>query len=557
MKVKNNIKMSRLSDFFNEYGHWVLLFTILAGLCLTSFYNFLLFHSLAEIFAIVIIFSIFFLAWNTRDYTDNYYLLFIGISLLFAGVFEILHMLAYKGMGIFNWNPSNLPTQLWIASHYLIALTFLAGTFFTKSKPKTCAILIIYSIITILLILSIFYWRIFPDCYIEGSGLTTFKKISEYAISFVFLLCIIQLFRRRADFDDKIFKLLISALFFFIVSEISFTFYISVYGISNLIGHLLMVVSFYLIYKAVIETSLRRPFSLLFRNLKNSEAKLEKDAAKLEHVNERLREEMSEREKAEEKLREHKDNLEKMVIERTNELTDSYHQLELEIAERSRAENELRTLSNRIIEMQEEERKLISQDLHDQVGQSLTVLNLMLARIKNIFKDKQSREIADITEAQGIVTELIQQIRNISTSLHPSMLDNIGLVPTLEWYIKEFSKRTSIDVNLHYYGDESELTSRIKLTVYRVIQESLTNIARHADVEQAEIELLLSGAELQISVTDKGKGFNITEMKIDSSGIRGMRERVRAAGGTMHISSYPGKGTSISFTLPLKDSAQR
>jgi PAS domain S-box-containing protein len=243
----------------------------LFGLYISSRYNYLLFHSLAEIFSIVIACGIFMTAWNARRYINNGYLLFIGIAYLFIGWLDLLHTLAYEGMPIFPGYGANLPTQLWIGARYLESLSLLFAPLLIRRQVKAGLIFLGYFGACLIFLLSIFVWNIFPACYIEGSGLTPFKKISEYVICLILLASVELLLRHRGEFEPGVLHLLIWSIFLTIGSELAFTFYVQVYGLSNLIGHYLKILSFYLIYKALIETGLARPYELLFREVKNSE----------------------------------------------------------------------------------------------------------------------------------------------------------------------------------------------------------------------------------------------------------------------------------------------
>ncbi|HSW59012.1 MAG TPA: MASE3 domain-containing protein [Dehalococcoidales bacterium] len=535
---------------------WVIFAACLAGIGLSSIYSYLFFHTAAELFAITIAVATFFIAWNARRYMDNPYLLFIGIGFLFISIIESLHMMTFKGMGIFNWDePTNLPTQLWIAARFMESLTFLLAFSIVKANLKTGWVFGFFALATALLLLSIFVWRIFPTCYIEGVGLSTFKTVSEYVISGIFAVSIYLLYRRRTEFDRRIYTYLVISLVFMIGTGIAFSQYVNVYGGANLTGHLFMLVSFYMLYKAVIETGLNQPYSLLFRNLKLSENNLEQRAAQLSEINANLVREKSERELIEKELEEHRKNLEDLVRRRTSELLQSNRQLAIEINERARIEDELRTLSKRTIEALEEERQFISRELHDETGQSLTVLNLLLTNLKRALAQGKKMELSQIDEPLEIVQEVMGQVRALSTNLHPSMLDNIGLVPTLTWYIAEFSKRTGIKINFDYFGSETSLSPRVRLTAYRIIQESLTNITRYAGVNEAFVQLSFNSDSLQIYIEDEGRGFDLDNISTTSSGLRGMRERASTLGGSFHISSFPGEGTRLEVVLPFNPGA--
>jgi signal transduction histidine kinase len=526
---------------------------LIVAICLTRFYGYLLFHSLTEMFSAVIGIGIFMIAWNARRFMDNSYFLLIGVAFLFISLLGVLHTLSYKGMGVFQEeNPANLPTQLWTALRYLTALSFLAAPFFIRKQVQAGTLIAGYSLVTALLLLSIFYWRIFPECYIEGSGLTEFKKNSAYIIAFIFLAAGVLLFRQRREFDVVIFRLLVIALAFMIATELFFSLYTDVYGIANMIGHILMIISFFLIYKAFIEIGLSRPYNLLFRNLKKSEEGLLERAGELSQVNVQLKKEAADRQKAENDLSEHRKYLEQLIGERTSQLLDSQKDLEKEISERKRAEEELRVLSTNTLQLLDEERRNISRELHDQAGQTLTVLNLLLAKIKRSLDEKAVQTLADVEESQTIVRELMQQIRALSSTLHPSMLDNIGLIPTLEWYTREFTSRTGIKIHFTSSGEEGNLPARLRITTYRIIQEGLTNIARYAETNEAFIRVEFKENTLKIYIEDKGKGFDLSAVASTSSGITGMRERVNALEGKLEVISSPGKGTRIEVNLPTQ-----
>ncbi len=256
-------------------GSILLGIVLLVGLYLTSLRNYLFFHSLAEMFSIVIAFCIFVIAWNSRSLMENSYLLFLGIAYLFVGGFDLIHTLAYVGMGVFPGATTNLPSQLWIASRYTESLTLLIAPAFLGRRLRVELVLIGYTIASFVIIASIFYWGLFPTCFVEGSGLTAFKKISEYAISFVLLGSMVAISRRARYFDPRVLRLLIASIVITVASELAFTFYTHAYGFMNLVGHFLKIVSFYLIYKALIETGLRQPYKLLFRELKQRGEALE------------------------------------------------------------------------------------------------------------------------------------------------------------------------------------------------------------------------------------------------------------------------------------------
>jgi len=245
------------------------------GLYLTSLYSYILFHIVAECFSIFIAFSLFTIAWNTRHLTKNNYVLFISIAFLFAGIIDFAHALTYKGMGVFSGFDANMPTQLWIGARYLQSLSLLVAPWFIDRKLNTSAVLCFYLSATILLLTAVFSGTLFPDCFIEGKGLTLFKIVSEYIICLLLICAFVLLFRRRDKFDPNILRLIALSILCTIISELAFTFYISVYGLSNLAGHFFKIFAFYFIYRAIIVMSLENPYSLLFYELQKNQEELE------------------------------------------------------------------------------------------------------------------------------------------------------------------------------------------------------------------------------------------------------------------------------------------
>jgi len=226
-----------------------------------------------------------------------------------------------------------------------------------------------------------------------------------------------------------------------------------------------------------------------------------------------------------------------------------------DISERKAAEYELHTLSQRLVELQEEERSIIARELHDQIGQSLTVLKLMLDKAKDSSPDKTEELLA---EAQPLVSELISSVRNMSLDLRPRMLDDLGLLPALLWYFDRFTSQTGINVNFQHAGLKRKFSPQLGTAVYRIIQEALTNVVRYAGVDNVLVRAKADKNQLALVIQDKGKGFNPAQRATGmSSGLKGMKERVRFLGGKLDIESKPGEGTHIIVELPLNEERDR
>jgi signal transduction histidine kinase len=245
----------------------VLLVAILVGVLFSRLYSYLLFHALAEIFGIAVAFGVFFVAWNSDSIVKNGYLLTLGVGSLFVALIDSVHMMAYKGMGVFVGEGANLPTQLWLAGRYLQAVTWLVAPFLLRRRIPRYLAAGVCAAVTALLLASIFLWRNFPTAYVDGHGLTTFKIVSEYVIIALLLGAGALLWWHRSDFDPAVLTWLIGSLIAAVVCEFAFTLYVGVTDAANLIGHVVKIVEFYLLYRAVVETGFSRPYRLLFRQM--------------------------------------------------------------------------------------------------------------------------------------------------------------------------------------------------------------------------------------------------------------------------------------------------
>lgn len=275
-----------------ENKEYLVFLAMLAGLYLTTHVNYLLFHTLAEFFSISVAAAVFMITWNSRQYIKNQYLVFIGIAYLFIAFLDLLHTLSYRGMPIFT-DYDYYANQLWIGARYMESITLVtAFSFLKKNREVPPEILFTgYFALTVLVVATVFYWKIFPVCFVEETGLTPFKKISEYVICLILGLGLFLLYKNKTRFDPCIFRCLVLSTACTIVSELAFTFYVSNYGFSNLVGHYFKLFSFYLIYKAIIESGIRRPYDLVFKELAESNQSLCREIearAKSEKERERL-----------------------------------------------------------------------------------------------------------------------------------------------------------------------------------------------------------------------------------------------------------------------------
>jgi PAS domain S-box-containing protein len=311
---------------------WVCWIVVLSGLYLLSTRHYLLFHSIVEIATVAVAFAIFLIFWNSRRFVLTGYMLFLGVAYLFIGAFDLIHTLSYKGMGVFAGRGADLPTQLWIATRYMESLSFLVAPFFLRRQLRVTWVFSSYVVLSCLLLASIFFWKVFPVCFDDVQNrLTPFKEVSEFVIIGFLMVSLLVLLTRRAAFDGRVLKWISWSIVLTMLSELMFTRYTSPYEETNAIGHLLKLLSFYFVYKALIEIGLREPYELLYRELKQRQIDLQKArddleirvqqrTAELSHTVGTLQEEVQARMHAEQRYRQSEMKF-RMLVERVPVIT--------------------------------------------------------------------------------------------------------------------------------------------------------------------------------------------------------------------------------------------
>ena len=225
--------------------------------------------------------------------------------------------------------------------------------------------------------------------------------------------------------------------------------------------------------------------------------------------------------------------------------------LEQELEERYQevlhTQQELKELSARLVSAQEEERRSISRELHDEVGQSLSALLMEAGNAAASAPPAQVRQ--HVESIKRLAEASVNIIRNMTLLLRPSMLDDFGLVPALEWQARELSKRTGIRVHVAAADSAGELPDALRTCIYRVVQEALHNCARHAQAHAVRVVVRQESSKIVLSVEDDGRGFDARRVR--GLGLVGMEERVRHLGGAFHVRSTPGGGTKVDVELPI------
>jgi signal transduction histidine kinase len=495
--------------------------------------RYLLFHSAAELFSVGVACAILMLAWNTRDLADNDYLLFVGIGLFFVSAIDLVHTLAYAGTGLFPAAGANLPTQLWVGGRYLLALCMLAAPFFLTRRLVLPAAFVVFAAYVAALFASVFAWNTFPICYVPELGPTRFKVLSEYLVCCALVAGLAFLVTRPHGFSRRVVALIAGAILAMVASELAFTLYISVSGPANLVGHLLKIAAYYLLYKALVETSLRRPFELLFSGLKTTE-----------HA-----------------LRVAQHDLEDRVAGRTEDLARTVAELEREVRERLQAERlvrrregQLRALAMELTQAEQRERRRLAHVLHDHLQQLLAVAKLRLAILRNGSEPGIPHADA-LDEVTSLLEQAIESARSLTAELSPAVLYEAGLSAALEWLGRQMEAAYGLHVEVSADGAAEPRTEELRVVLFECVRELLFNVVKHSGVLEARVTLASGERDsCTLAVCDRGKGFEPAraEQSQDAGGfgLFSIRERLRLLGGHLAVRSAPGEGACLTITAP-------
>ena len=252
----------------------------LLGLYAISRYDFLLFHCLAEAFSIIIAIAVFAIFWNTRQFLENGVYLVIGFGCLFAGILDVIYIFGYKGMLVFPGADANIAIQAKTAAQWFVSLSCVCAFPFLRRKINQNLALSVYSGLLVLALGSIFYWRVFPDCYLEGVGQTRFESIGLVISCSAYLGAIGLLIGNRREFDRRVLKFLGATLVVFFLEDLASAVATDINGFAKTLAHLCQVVALYFVYKAFVEVGLRKPYDLLFRRQQQAEETLRQSEAR-------------------------------------------------------------------------------------------------------------------------------------------------------------------------------------------------------------------------------------------------------------------------------------
>jgi signal transduction histidine kinase len=270
------------------------------------------------------------------------------------------------------------------------------------------------------------------------------------------------------------------------------------------------------------------------------------------------------------------------LTQRTDELATANSELQREIAQRKAVEDSLRTseatshrlleksrlmqeelrlLSHRLLSVQEEERKRISRELHDVIGQTLAGINLRLATLKSQTTAHAKELHRKIAVTQRLVEKSVAIVHRFARDLRPAVLDDLGLIPALQSCIKSYQQETGLRVTFNAYAGVEKQDSAVRTVLYRVVQEALSNVARHAKASHVSVRILSRKGAVAMEITDNGQGFAVEGALFAKTskrlGLLGMRERVEMVGGTFCVESAPGQETTIRAEIPPRGSAKK
>jgi PAS domain S-box-containing protein len=256
-----------------------------------------------------------------------------------------------------------------------------------------------------------------------------------------------------------------------------------------------------------------------------------------------------------------KDGTEAICMITTNLITSdgkpqAFQNIAIDVTEEKRLYENLRYYLQEITRAQEEERKRIARELHDSTAQTLIVL---LHQLENILADKTKmpfREVKTLWNFREQLRDVLHEVRRFSRDLRPSILDDLGLLPALEWLTDELENEYGIDTNLNIIGNERRLPQEAEILLFRIVQEALRNVAKHAQATKAQVDVKFEENKIRVIVSDNGAGFQLPEKlgalpQIGKLGLVGIQERVQLLGGNLKVESEPGKGTTIIVEAPI------
>ncbi len=537
----NENMIERIFTKAKEQTRNVLILCILTiFLVLSLKHSYLLFHIFVELFSVVIAFSLFTITWNSRKNLDNQYLFFIGIAALFIGILDTFHVVTYEGMNIFP-GQKFYANQFWLATRFIESLAILIGFVFLKREKKINQDLffVILSVITLLIILSILYWEIFPVCYIKNVGQTKFKIFSEYLIILILILSLILLNNNKHYFQRNTFKLLVWSIVFAIITEFCFTLYVSNFGLTNQIGHFSKLITFFLIYKANIEVGFLKPTEIIFRKLKKSEEGYHSQSIELSNLNKEL----------------------KSTNKKIQTLNES-------LATKNEMLRESNMTKDKLF-------SIIAHDLRSPFNNILGFSELLIEKGNN-FKSSRSETYLNIINSSAndsliLLDNLLNWAKSQTGTINIKPIKLILSNVILEVIKLEKSIANVKNISLNYFTSDEIVVYADENMLKIVLRNLISNAIKFTKLE-GEIGVYAISKQdwVEITISDNGIGMNEEKLKelfklsSDASTLGTAKEKGSGLGlilckefvekhnGKIWAESKEGKGSDFKFTLPLK-----
>ena len=581
---------------------------VVVSLYLASLHSYMLFHCLVELFSIVVAFAVFIVTWNSRSMQDNKYLHLLGISYIFIGGLDLMHMLGFRDMQVFNVD-GYLSNQFWIATRIMAALTLLGGFALLKRQQRINSDLIFlgYLITSILIILSILVWKNFPVCFIEGVGQTPFKIYAEYVIIGLLTVVAVLLYLKRNNFSETVYQLILVSVIITALSEICFTVYTVNDGLANELGHYGKLIAYFLIYKAIVETGFTNPTRLIFSNLKASEEEYKTLANNLPDVVMRFNEDLqnifsnftnrdgraSENNKlimllepllliARQNQAEHKDHLrleydDHIVFYKVhivpefsaNKQVTSFLVICQDVTELKQAEQQLKALN----ETKDKIYSIVAHDLKNPFTSLLSYSQIIQVKAHTLGTEKVSQIAKSMNQAAKEAYALLENLLNWA-SLQSGMLKATPVPICIKTLFTGIEKLMGPAVQAKAIALKFSVADEIGvLADQQMLETILRNLISNAIKFSYEgglitVSAIKDGSNCLFTVTDQGIGIAETESKQlfeagrkytivgthkesgTGLGLMLCREFIEANNGHIGVESELGEGSKFFFTLP-------
>ncbi len=489
--------MNYLSRFVLSGRNWVfiLLWLLgLAGLYAVSQYNFLLFHGIAEAYSIIVAIAVFVIFWNTRQLLQNNFYLVVGFGCLFAGVFDLIYIFAYPGMSMFPHADGNLALQAKTVAQWYVSLSCVGALLYLHRRIDQTRALLVYSAVAASALAAIF-WRVFPDCYRGGVGITAFERIGLAISCSAYLGALVLSIRNRGEFDRRVYKVMVTAVIVFFVQDAVSAVAVEMDDHARIVAHLCQVVAIYFVYKAFVEVGLRKPYDLLFRSLQQS--------------------------------------------------TEKIRQINTTLQQRA---DQLRALASELTLTEQRERRRLAQVLHDNLQQKLVAAKMQVRLVQ--YKARNDELAQSLRGIDDLLDQSIRESRSLTIELSPPVLFDRGLVGGLEWLARQYVDKHMLPVTLDLDPKGEPADETVRIFLFQAARELLLNTVKHAQARSAQMRLTrLDGDRLRLTVSDDGQGFDPAQARRDNTltgfGLFSIRERLELMGGRMEIVSSQGKGASM------------